>query len=166
MDLRPKIAADIVDAVLHELRLRDESDMLGISREHLIKLATSKITSHSLKLPKGDDYGTSDPACVEQFLEQFLEKYPKLRQRVADTQAKALEIWPDADLVLELNNDPEGCHTCREGQSLHLNILRHQGYIPNDPKSDAFDEWWLEYAYPDNRDPVFGLFLALPGFAQ
>jgi len=163
MDLRPKIAAEIVDAIFKDLTWDGWVGPEAEARHaRWIEMATSKIAHHSIEFPRGESYGTEDTACIE----QFYEKYPKLRQIVADTKAKALEIWPDADLVLELNNDPEGCHTCREGQSLTLRIGRHQDYIPDDPKADAFEEWWLDYAYPDNRDPVFGLFLALPGFAQ
>lgn len=157
MDLRPKIAADIVDALLAEIRL----DLPPEKRARWIELAASKITSHSLKFPHTGSYGSTDPTVIE----QFYEKYPKLRQIVADTSTKAKELWPDADLELELINDPEGCHTCWEGQALRLDILRKQGFIENDVKAEAFDEWWMDYAYGDKRVPEFDLFLAMPGFA-
>jgi len=159
MDLRPKIAAEIVDALLQDQGWKGGADTHGVEvRARWIEIALSKIVCHSLSM---EGYGTDDPATVE----AFLTKYPKLRPILTDTWMKAREIWPDADLVVEVSSDPEGCHTCREGQSLHLNILRHQDFIPDDPKADAFDDWWLDYTNPDNRDEVFDLFLALPGYA-
>lgn len=157
MDLRPKMAAEIVEALLADIRL----DLPPERKARMVELALSKIVSHSIPLGGVNSYGSDDPAVIE----QFFEKYPKLRQIVADTVAKAKEIWPDADLLLELNNDPEGCHTCWEGQSLRLGILRHQEFLEDDPKADAFDDWWMDYAYGDNRIPEFNLFLAMPGYA-
>jgi hypothetical protein len=159
MDLRPRIAADIVDALLADIRL----DLPPEKKARLVELALTKIESHSIPFKKSWDYGSDEPDVIE----AFLTKYPKLRQIVADTQAKARELWPDADQILELNNNPEGCHTCHEGQSLHLEIRRKQDFIPDDPKAAAFDEWWLDYpdAFGPTRDPVFDLFLPMPGFA-
>lgn len=157
MDLRPRIAAEIVDAILADL------DQHGWRysewpRDRWVELARSKIVSHSIEFPDGRwDISCSDPAVVE----AYLAKYPKLRKVLTDVLAKAEEVEPGCRVRVEVHSDPESCHVCWEGQSLNIYPeFRMDGTI-EDPvwraKREAVDDWWLDYPRrfgPDSDDEV------------
>lgn len=140
MDLRPKIAAEIVDALMADLGREGTVP----NRERWVELALSKITSHNIPFPGDWDISCGHPEVVE----AFLTKYPSVRPLLEACEAKARELWPDAVLVREVMRDPEGCSVCHEGQHLTLDILRNQEFIPEDPKTEAFMDWWAGH-YPE-----------------
>lgn len=128
MDLRPKIAAEIVDALLADLyRLAADGEMNALTdplanranwRLRWIHTATSKIVSHSLPMPKDRWVSTDDPTLVR----AFIEKYPKTAECIAYVQHALLDVLPNATFQVCLRNDPEGCHVCHEGQGLSVDV--------------------------------------------
>lgn len=150
MDLRPRIAAEIVDALMDQTSWSESAR--ASARERWIQIALSKIVSHSIEFPGGGwDISCGDPAVVE----AYLSKYPKLRQVLADVLAKAEEVEPGVRVRVEVHSDPESCHVCWEGQSLNIYPeFRMDGSI-HDPvftaKREAMEDWWLDY--PGRRGP-------------
>lgn len=161
MDLRPRIAAEIVEALLDDLGFSNP-DRHRV-RARWTELALSKITSRSVRFPEGEDsISTDHPAVVE----AFLDKYPSIRPVLAEVRAKAEELEPGVEVTLEVMNDPEGCHTCYEGQQLNCHVLFAMDKVLglDDPvwrqKSEALEDWWVEHprAFGPDRDHAIGLF--------
>jgi hypothetical protein len=154
MDLRPKIAADIVEALFDELSWAvEERDKV---RVRWIEVARSKIVSHSIPLP--DPMPGRITSTDEAVINAFINKYPPLRRYLDEGMAKAREIEPKATFLLELMNDPEGCHVCYEGQHLTVEITFPGTYDAYKAKQEAFDDWWLDYPPRDDveqRDIVW-----------
>ncbi len=178
MDLRPKIAAEIVDALLKDQGWNGQPNTNGAEiRQRWIEIALSKIVHHSIDtniVSFDNNVLIGGAVSGADFAEAFLRKYPELRPILADCQAKVREIWPDAEQVLDIVNDPEGCHTCREGQSLHLEVLRNppleeEGELEEGEKLNKWEEWWFAYRHGKNGEKtyneIFDLFMVWPGFA-
>lgn len=142
MDLRPQIAADIVDAILDDMDMEDPE-----RRARWIAMAESKIVSHSIDFPKRGIV-SDDP----QVIEAFLSKYPVLRPYLAKIRVKADELEPGVRVTLEVQNDPEMCHVCQEGQTLICYVLFQMKGGVEDPvwqeKNEALMDWWGDQRVP------------------
>lgn len=135
MDLRPKIAAEIVEALLDEMGC-PEADRVRV-RDHWVTIAKSKLVSHSLPTR---DYSTHDPDLVE----KYLVKYPEIRPAIESCLAYVRNVIPEGRARLELTSDPEMCHICFEGQSLRLIVG-----VPPEKWRDTDEmlrDWWIEYS--------------------
>lgn len=141
MDLRPKIAAEIVDALMDDIRTYGTPDL---DRERWIAVALSKITSHNIPFP-GTGWAVSCPE--PEVVGAFLTKYPVVGPLLDACEAKARALWPNVVLERRVVRDPEGCSVCHEGQHLSLRVtvetfLRPDENLPDDPRMGVFEEWW------------------------
>jgi hypothetical protein len=153
MDLRPKIVGEIVDAILADL---DKNPLAGrVSwgsalpeerarlRERWVALGVPHFKAHSIPFPRGQWVSCYDKEVVE----AFRAKYPALQRLIDLAQAEALRRWPEATFRFEVHSDPEGCHTCHEGQGLvmhiHTDLDFHgpDGELEGSPYDEAHDAW-------------------------
>ena len=135
MDLRPHIAAEITKALSAE---PDQAKWQEIILGHL----------QSKSIPLGA-YSSNNPEVIE----AFLSKYPVLRPNLAKIRLKADGLEPGVQVTLTLQNDPEMCHVCHEGQTLGVHVLFHMEGGIDDPvwqgKREALYGWWSQSRTPD-----------------
>ncbi len=106
MNLKPTIAARIVDAILRELPDQMEHEP---HRERWTTLVLAELESRSIPF---DGYSTTDPAIIE----AFIQKYPQVRDVLLRIERLAQILG--ARVSTSLTNDPEYCHVCCEGQHI------------------------------------------------
>lgn len=165
LDRRPLLARKFAEAILNDARQDGlPRGVLGptLRQETLnrwVALILENFTSDSIPFPGNEWVSTCDqPTC-----EKFLAKYPDLRLLDALCREEALRRWPEATFRYSLHSDPEGCHTCWEGQHLTLEIqtdLEFYGpngeeYPENSPYNAADQEWqrWM-WGWSDDDDDV------------
>lgn len=142
MDRRPKLARDFVDAILADaLEHGIPQGRVALSRKQFftdrwVSLILERFTSDDIPIP--DSYVSSrDPGAVA----AFRAKYPQIEPAIEFTKQTALEFWPDAEFLLRIHSDPEGCHVCREGQHLTLEVY-HNESIHSD--EDTSENGWTD----------------------
>lgn len=155
MDLRPTLADTFVDALLKDIEAHgcvDNSEL----RARWRTLIVERFVSHSIDLPGHEHVSTHQegPIC------QFLAKYPDLEAVIEYVRFALREIWPDVRILLSLKSDPEDCHTCREGQGLHIEFyskiadheldnaegVRHRGWMwsPAEHRERKYNELLID----------------------
>jgi hypothetical protein len=155
MNLRPKLAADFVDAIMDDLRGRSGC-LYGVDSATQAEMKASwealileRFKSHDLVLDKvGDEYGPEEAKA-------FLAKYPGLRKLVYLAEGEARKRFEGVTFSLELDSEYDSCHTCQEGQYLTLNI-QTQLYFDGDDgelegsEYDLADDAWLDWLCSDD----------------
>ena len=86
--------------------------------EHWTALILERFQCFSIPFPKGEHVSTQDYPTIK----LFMDKYPEAQAAMEQAHAKIQENFPRSKFTLELHSDPEGCHTCNEGQKLWLEV--------------------------------------------
>lgn len=160
MDLRPTRCREMAEAIYDNMIARGLSDDPEVREpiiEEWVALMTPLWTAHSLPFPDGEWVCSHN----EDVAEAFLAKYPQIQPLIDVVKAEALRRWPEATFQYEVMSDPEGCHQCREGQSLTLEIQtgldfygpNGEEYPKNSPYTaaqDDFDNW--AHGWDDEAD--------------
>jgi len=133
MDLRPTLARKFATAIYDNMigrGLSDAPDVRDPIIEEWVDLIVERFVSHSVPhLYCGDT--------DEEGITLFRSKYPDLEPVIEAVKGAARSLFPRPGFSYELHSDPEGCHTCHEGQ--HITMLVHTGHgQPED--SDAWAE--------------------------
>lgn len=115
MELRPKLVDDFIDVILTDLGFTVDPDTRARWKEKML----AKFVSHSIPLDPPLSYGTHAKAVVD----AFLAKYPETEAAVEYVRFAARHVWPQAEILLSVNSDPESCHVCHEGQCLHIEVF-------------------------------------------
>jgi len=146
------MARAAAEAIYADLLTLGISDMTGYTwsdpelREQMVskwaKLIAAEYTSHSIEFPFPDSYSTYDPAVAS----AFRAKYPELEPLIAEAQDFARQVWPKAEFGFYVTNDPEGCHTCHEGQALHMDIFAGEASMESRNKEAFEGQWEAEWA--------------------
>lgn len=167
MNLRPALAAAVVDAILEDIYAHGlsasptENAWIRLNakgqRAKWMALAEAQLVSHSIPFSGKRRYASEEESVVD----AFLTKYPDLRPLLEHMITAALQLDPDACVKCEVTNDPEMCHICQEGQHLCLHVQFSGGYDSLFAhRQDELMNAWIAYpgSHGPSRDPVFHLF--------
>jgi len=110
--LKPKLAGEFVEAIAADLKAVGVS--VPLSRQAAWKeLILERFVHHSLQF---DDIVSSYD---EDVVAEYRAKYPQLEPLIEDAMECARQVLPEDHIVeFHVHSDPEGCHTCWEGQHL------------------------------------------------
>jgi len=135
MDLRPKIVAEMIEALLDDL---EDHSQLEAPRALLRERWTPLLMEcfRSRRIPKGCSVAwahSDDPDDAA----TFLDKYPALVAVVEAAEEQARQVWgPETQITTHLSNDPEVCGYCQEAQSLVVQV------IPGKERTEK--QWWKD----------------------
>lgn len=153
MDLRPTRIREMAEAVYDNMVakgiLEDDPETRESIIEEWIQIMLPLWTSRSIPFPDDNWVCTYN----EKVVQAFIAKYPRLQELIDLCRDEALRRWPEATFHFKIMSDPEGCHCCREAQSLIMEIWTDldfygpngEEYPENSPYYAADEEWlhWL-----------------------